>query len=308
MKQEMTKYLKVQSPSPEWFQTAIADVGESRFVDVQDCDVHYLYWPSKREAQGNLLLVHGGGGHAHWWSFLAPMLAQNLNVAALCLSGMGDSGSRSFYDSDIRVEDMRGVISHAQFHGPTYVLGHSFGGYMTSRFGQLYGDEVMGIIIADSPIRPPHKRNEDRKRRPRMGNKRYYSDFEEALKRFRLMPSQPCENEFLVEHIGRTSLKLDSKGWCWKWDGGAMENSRFVEPFHEYLAAATCKKAYLYGEKSKLVDEESLLFIKTLIGEDAPIIGIPEAHHHLMLDQPIAFVTTLRAVLSLWQGSVTRQK
>ena len=179
---------------------------------------------------------------------------------------------------------------------------------MTSRFGQLYGDEVMGIIIADSPIRPPHKRNEDRKRRPRMGNKRYYSDFEEALKRFRLMPSQPCENEFLVEHIGRTSLKLDSKGWCWKWDGGAMENSRFVEPFHEYLAAATCKKAYLYGEKSKLVDEESLLFIKTLIGEDAPIIGIPEAHHHLMLDQPIAFVTTLRAVLSLWQGSVTRQK
>ena len=308
MKQEMTKYLKVQSPSPEWFQTAIADVGESRFVDVQDCDVHYLYWPSKREAQGNLLLVHGGGGHAHWWSFLAPMLAQNLNVAALCLSGMGDSGWRSFYDSDIRVEDMRGVISHAQFHGPTYVLGHSFGGYMTSRFGQLYGDEVMGIIIADSPIRPPHKRNEDRKRRPRMGNKRYYSDFEEALKRFRLMPSQPCENEFLVEHIGRTSLKLDSKGWCWKWDGGAMENSRFVEPFHEYLAAATCKKAYLYGEKSKLVDEESLLFIKTLIGDDAPIIGIPEAHHHLMLDQPIAFVTTLRAVLSLWQGSVTRQK
>ena len=82
-----------------------------------------------------------------------------------------------------------------------------------------------------------------------------------------------------------------------------MENSRFGEPFHEYLAAATCKKAYLYGEKSKLVDEESLRFIKTLLGQDAPIIGIPEAHHHLMLDQPIAFVTALRAVLVLWQES-----
>ena len=299
----MTKYLEVQSPSPDWFRAAMADPGDSRFVDVEDCNVHYLYWPCKKKAQGNLLLVHGGGGHAHWWSFLAPMLAQDLNVAALCLSGMGDSGSRSSYDSKIRVKDMRGVVSHAQFQGPTYILGHSFGGYMTSRFGQLYGDEVTGIIIADSPIRAPRKRGEAKRRRPRMGNKRYYADFDEALKRFRLMPSQPCENEFLVEHIARNSLKLDSRGWCWKWDGGAMENSRFGEPFHEYLAAATCKKAYLYGEKSKLVDEESLRFIKTLLGQDAPIIGIPEAHHHLMLDQPIAFVTALRAVLVLWQES-----
>ena len=297
----MTKYLEVQSPAPNWFQAAMADAGDSRFVDVENCHVHYLYWPSKKKARGNLLLVHGGGGHAHWWSFLAPMLAQDLNVAAVSLSGMGDSGSRASYDSNIRVKDMRGVLSHAQFRGPTFVLGHSFGGYMTSRFGQLHGDEISGIIIADSPIRAPGKRDEDKRRRPRMGNKRYYPDYDEALKRFRLMPSQPCENEFLVEHIARHSLKLDSKGWCWKWDGGAMENSRFGEPFHEYLAATTCKKAYLYGEKSKLVDEESLRFIKTLLGEDAPIIGIPEAHHHLMLDQPIAFVAALRAVLVLWQ-------
>ena len=300
MKQERAKYLKVQSPAPDWFHAAMADAGQPRFVNVKDCAVHYLYWPSKQKAQGNLLLVHGGGGHAHWWSFLAPMLAIDLNVAALCLSGMGDSGSRSAYNSDIRVADMRGVIFDAAFSGPTYVLGHSFGGFMASRFGQLYGDELAGIIIADTPIRAPQKRDENLKRRPRMGNKRYYSDFNEALKHFRLMPSQSCENGFLVEHIGRHSLKFDPKGWCWKWDGAAMENGRFREPFHEYLASATCRKAFLYGEKSKLVDEESLVFIKGLIGKDAPAIGIPEAHHHLMLDQPIAFVTALRAVLSLW--------
>ena len=300
MKQEMIKHLKVQSPAPDWFHAAMADAGQSRFVDVKDCAVHYLYWPSKRMTQGNLLLVHGGGGHAHWWSFLAPMLAKDLNVAALCLSGMGDSGSRSCYDSDIRVADMRGVISDAAFSGPTYVLGHSFGGFMATRFGQLYGNELTGIIIADSPIWAPQKREEDQKHRPRVGNKRYYSDFNEALKRFRLMPSQPCENEFLVEHIGRNSLKLASKGWCWKWDGGAMGNHRFGEPFHEYLAAATCRKAFLYGERSKLMDEGTLVFIKSLIGEDAPVIGIPEAHHHLMLDQPIAFVTALRGILASW--------
>ncbi len=32
-----------------------------------------------------------------------------------------------------------------------------------------------------------------------------------------------------------------------------------------------------------------------------PMIGIPNAKHHLMLDEPIAFVTALRSVLALWQ-------
>jgi hypothetical protein len=28
---------------------------------------------------------------------------------------------------------------------------------------------------------------------------------------------------------------------------------------------------------------------------------VPEAEHHLMLDQPIAFVTALRSVLAMWK-------
>ena len=76
-----------------------------------------------------------------------------------------------------------------------------------------------------------------------------------------------------------------------------MQNRRFGEPFHEYLAGSACKKAFIFGEKSDLVDLETLSFIKGLLDDDSPVIGIPEAHHHLMLDQPIAFVTGVRGVL-----------
>ena len=41
-----------------------------------------------------LLLVHGNAAHAYWWSFIAPLLARDYNVAAMDLSGMGDSGWR----------------------------------------------------------------------------------------------------------------------------------------------------------------------------------------------------------------------
>ena len=296
-----TDHLVVRSQAPLWFHSAIADSGESCFTKVEGCDVHYLYWPSKKIASADLLLVHGGGGHAYWWSFLAPMFAENMNVAAVSLSGMGDSGWREYYDSDTRVADIRGVISAVKFSNSTYVVGHSFGGFMASRLAQIYGDELGGVIIADTPIKPPHRKGSEKKRRPRMGNKRYYPSFEEGLARFRLMPSQSCENKFLVEHIGRHSLKLTSKGWCWKWDGAAMENRRFGEPFHEYLAMAKCRKAFIFGEKSALIDHETRLFIKELIGVGSPMFGIPEAHHHLMLDQPIAFVAGVRAIVESWQ-------
>ena len=32
----------------------------------------------------------------------------------------------------------------------------------------------------------------------------------------------------------------------------------------------------------------------------APMIAVPEAHHHLFLDQPLAFVVALRALLAGW--------
>jgi hypothetical protein len=32
-----------------------------------------------------------------------------------------------------------------------------------------------------------------------------------------------------------------------------------------------------------------------------PFVEVPEAHHHLILDQPLAVITAIRAVLATWQ-------
>jgi hypothetical protein len=34
-----------------------------------------------------------------------------------------------------------------------------------------------------------------------------------------------------------------------------------------------------------------------------PFAGIPEAQHHLFLDQPLAFVSALRTLLAEWRHS-----
>ena len=68
-----------------------------------------------------------------------------------------------------------------------------------------------------------------------MGNKRVYETFDAALARFRLMPEQFCDNPFIVEFIGRHSLRRADDGWVWKFDSEAMGSRRFGEPVREYL-------------------------------------------------------------------------
>ena len=118
---------------PAWFTWAMCDKPSSHFVSVKDCQIHYLLWDDANEEKksGSILFVHGGAAHSHWWSFLAPFFRKNYKVAALDLSGMGDSGRRKEYNAGLRAQEIYGVIEDANLGKSTYVVGHSFGGLMT---------------------------------------------------------------------------------------------------------------------------------------------------------------------------------
>src|SRR5205823_9201237 len=85
----------------------------------------------------------------------------------------------------------------------------------------------------------------------RLGNRRVYETFDAALARFRLMPEQPCENPFIVEFIGRHSLRRAEDGWVWKFDSEAMGSRRFGEPVREYLQAVGCRAALILSSETK---------------------------------------------------------
>ncbi len=271
-------------------------------MDVAGCPIHYLLWAADGSAATGrgLLFVHGGGAHANWWSFIAPYFTRYFRVAAIDLSGMGDSGRRETYSSELRALEMRGVIADAGLGPRPFVIGHSFGGFMTTKFGAQYGEEIGGAVIVDSPIRSPEEEAKAPLSPPRWGNKRLYESLDAGLARFRLMPPQTCDNDFIVEFIARHSLTRVAGGWTWKFDGAALGARRFGEPFREYLQAVRCRAALIFGEKSALVSRDTASYMSSLMGPDAPIVEVPEAQHHVMLDQPLAFVAALRMLLESW--------
>lgn len=277
---------------------------------VEGCDVHYLRW-GERFLPG-LVLIHGGAAHAHWWSFLAPLLTRGFHVVALDLSGHGDSGWRQSYDHEQWAREVLAVADDAQIVGKPILVGHSMGGFVSMVVASRSGDQLAGAIIVDAPVRRPDPESEEGARGRAFRNPKVYASADEAMAHFRLVPSQPSEHAWIIEHVARHSLRRvggnggsdgGGSGWTWKFDPAVFR--RFAPPvFHDYLADVRCRVAVLSGEFSDLVTPEVADYMSELLGRTAPFVEIPQAYHHLLLDQPLAFVAALRALLADWEHSV----
>lgn len=293
----------VRPERPSWFTSALASTPRSGVVEVDACAVHHLSWGDP-SAPG-LVLVHGGAAHAHWWSFIAPQLTHDYHVAALDLSGHGDSGRRRSYDLEVWAAEVMAVAADLGMVRPI-VIGHSMGGFVAIVTAALYGDDVAGTIIVDSPVRRADPETQEAERGRAFANPKTYPTLDEAALHFHLVPPQPCENAYIVEHIARTSLRQVEGGWTWKFD---------PEVFHrfsprgtdEYLAEIRTRVAVLRGQFSAIVTPDVIDYMDGLLGRAAPIVEIPQSHHHLLLDQPLAFIAAVRALLADWAHTVPRR-
>ncbi len=288
--------------APTWFGRALATPFTEHRIDVGGTEVHYLDWG----ARGNpgLVLVHGGAAHAHWWSFLGPFFTARWHVVALDLSGHGDSGRRDSYSHWAWADEVMAVCEHAGFPGPPVLVGHSLGGMVTIMTAARFGDRLAGAVIVDSPVRRPDPESEEGRSGSAFRSPGTYPDLETALTRFRLIPEQPCDNDFIIDHIARHSLHETETGWTWKFDPNIFRHT--LIPLRDQLRAVRCRVALLRGELSTVVPPDTADYMYELMGRNAPVVSIPEAHHHLLLDQPLAFVATLRALLADWAHSIPK--
>jgi len=283
---------------PNWFIRAIETRFEDRFIQVEGCRIHYLRWG--QAGKPGLLLVHGGFAHAHWWDFIAPFFTDRYCVAALDLSGMGDSGYRQKYSGKTYAREVMAVCADAGFAPRPVVIGHSFGGLVALKTGVLYGQRLTGVVLADFPIRPPQIQKEHEARGPIVKPKETYPNRGAALKRFRLIPPQPSANEFILEHIATHSLARVNGGWTWKFDDKIFDGFK-IGKISEELRHVRCHLAVIYGERSALFPREIIDYMSTLLASSVPVITIPGAYHHLFLDKPFAFKKALEKLLAAWK-------
>ena len=283
--------------APSWFTAALAAPRHQGSVDAGGCRINFLEWGAA--ASPGLVLVHGGAAHAHWWSFLAPLLADHWHAAALDLSGHGDSGRREAYSLEAWVEEIMAVVERASFPGPPVVVGHSMGGLVSIQAARDHGDRLAGVVLVDAPLRRPDPESQEGSRTRALRAPGVYPSRDEAVGRFRLIPEQPILHPYLFDHVAGHSVREVPGGWTWKFDPVVFARPRL--PMGERLPEARCRLALFYGEHSEVVTPEVAAYTAEMMGPQAPAMPIPAAYHHLLLDQPLAFVAALRTLLLSWE-------
>ena len=290
----------------DWFDQAVATPTDSRHINVDGCAIHYRVWPGAGDpAQRGIVFVHGSAAHSHWWDHIAPSFSSQYAVAALDLAGMGESDRRSRYTIEGFAGEIAAVIHDAGLDRPDrpkpVVIAHSFGAFATSHLALAQPNLLAGYVIIDSHLAVPEVLRIP-VHTPFTAKARAYATREDALARFRLIPAQPNSMPHIQDHIARHSVRQTPAGWSWKFEGVQLSDDNvgaamFLE-MEGYLRNIHTPAALIYGELSTLVTPEIARHIATRFPLPIPLIEIPNGHHHLMLDQPLALIEALQMLLS----------
>jgi pimeloyl-ACP methyl ester carboxylesterase len=285
------------SPPPAWFSAALATAPEERAIECEGTSIAYRAWGDP--ADRNIVLVHGGAAHSRWWDHIAPLLARGWRVVAMDLSGHGDSGRRERYSLDVWAREVLAVVAGAGTAASTVVIGHSMGGLVTLRLATLAGSQIAGAVAIDSPIRDMAPEDRAARQHRAFGPLRVYPTREAAIARFRPIPDQPVL-PWVAEHVAATSVRPAEGGWTWKFDPRVFARDTLTP---ELLTRLDCRVALFRAEHGLVTPQQGEALYDRL-GRVAPLIEIPVAGHHIMLDEPVALAAALRTLLADWDHSI----
>ncbi len=300
----LESYAGNRPPAPDWFLRAQDQPFTRKSFAVSGCDLELLCWGER--GQPGILLLHGSMAHAAWWTAVAPLLAKDYRVCSLSFSGMGGSGHRDRYSIDLMAQEAWAAIEAGGLFdspAPPLVVPHSFGGKAACLMaGGPGGERLMGVLFVDSFVIP-----DNGVLNPPPYRSRLYASEADALARFRLSPDQPAGQPFVIDAIARAGLKQRADGqWTWRFDPDFFHKLDYQSGWDELLQAR-CRLAFIRGEHSNIVTPEEEALQRESLRPDSLFVEIPDAHHHIMIDQPLALLCAIRAIAAAWANEAAME-
>ena len=279
----------------EWFNESLLSTPTENFVEVEGAKIHYLTWGDTKNP--GLFFIHGFSANAHWWDFIAPAFTEDYCVVAIDLSGSGDSDHRETYSQEMYANEIKAVCDDMGLESADFIA-HSMGGSISLNATSIYPEIFKSLYLLDSiVILPPDKVRNYSSNRSMIRADFIYEDEASAIESFRLIPPQPCRNEFLLNHIAINSYKQTEEGWLLKSDGKMMKTYQSKD-LTETLMAIQCPIYIVYGLMSQIFTQEILDY--TVYVGNIPsdrVVGVPGTMHHLFVDDPLSVIEELKKLL-----------
>jgi pimeloyl-ACP methyl ester carboxylesterase len=175
------------------------------------------------------------------------------------------------------------------------LVGHSMGGHNAMTFSAWHPERVSALVIVDSRPSIPAERLEVMHARGRRLPRAHPTE-EAAVQAFRLLPRETFADRAFLAHLARAGMTRRNGGWGWRFDPATHGNRRPVDawPLLPRIAAPTL---IVRGGLSPILTAEMAERLRAAV-PGASLVTIPDAYHHLTLDRPAEFTTTLHDILT----------
>lgn len=283
----------------------------SRFVAINGLKLHYLDWGGDA-ARHTIVLVHGGTAHVHWWDGVAPRLIAYGRVVAFDFRGHGRSEwpRPAHYGPAAHLADLREFIAR-HLQTPVVLVGHSMGGELSLRIVARHPELIEGFVSIDAPAGGPPllTRLKWRWKRRRQGGARPdFASAEDLVRRFRLSPpGHNLTGEQLAALALKSAEQLSNGRWAFRFDPEARAwPHRRGEWGRVSLRKITPPTLIIRGRHSTLMTPRVArrMYRRT---PGARFVEIPDAHHHVPLDNPRATAAAIgEFIAALERGSGAR--
>lgn len=279
----------------------------SRFFETRDAvRLHVLDWrgrdePATRGADSPLVFLHGGGANAHWWDHLARPLSADRAVYALDFRGHGDSDHPPERRVGAFNDDLEALLAWLG-REDVILVGHSLGATVAldhaSRFAATRALVLVDLARGGSP-------EIGRRARLALSLRRTYRTRADAIERFRFLPESSRASEALRASIAAHSVREEGVGrFGYKFDPGWFGLPSRPAPD---LRQVRCPTLLVRGGESTLLTREAATaFVAALTGARtaARWVEIPEAGHHVLVDQPERLQAAIEAFLASLPAAV----
>lgn len=277
----------------QWLAWGFAQPARQRWFEHDGLRLNLRDWG--QEGDPGVILVHGGAAHSHWWDHVAPRLATGRRVVAVDLSGHGDSSWRSEpYRLGSWADEVLAIA--ATLHTPVLV-GHSLGGLVTLKAALQSPQTLAGAVVLDILAREINPEEQARRDRRAGRSGRLFDTREQAIAGFRTLPAGGAgQIPTIVRHVAEHSVREVPGGWTWKNDRRMFLRDAMTRDAFEPLDLPVCVVSAGKG----LLSPAAADAMAARLGAHATTATLPDAGHHMMLDQPVALTDCLERVLAAW--------
>lgn len=269
------------------------ETARTRGLRVNGLRLHLLEWGVP--GRPALCFLHGGSAHAHWFDLVAPAFANRFHLISLDQRGHGESqwAEPPAYATEDFAADLVGVMDALGWERMT-VVGHSMGGHNAMAFAAWHPERVSRLVIVDSRPTIPTDRLDWMHARGRRAP-RLHPDPDSAVRAFRLLPRETVAAPELLAHLARAGFVERGGGWVYRFDPACNGSRRPVDAW-PLLARIVAPTLIVRGERSPVLPPAMAVRMRAAI-PPATLVEIPGAYHHLVLDDPAAFVRVLETFL-----------